>query len=92
MLDETQKDVIYTTRDQKIIITTPTMASFLNVPTGTKTNIYTVWNRVREYIIEHNLEQRGIIMPDEKLGSILIPSYRYNRLIFNNIDRFIAYQ
>ena len=81
---------MYTEKDLQIIYTNHNLSRFLEVPKNTKTNMYTIMKRVRFYINDNNLCINGIIKPDEVLSSILIPNYKYNRIIHNTLSKYIV--
>lgn len=89
ILDDTISNIEYTKDDLKIIYTNDELSSFLDVPINTKTNMYTILNRVRLYIENNDLCVNGIIKPDKLLSSILIPTYKYNRIIHNTLSKYI---
>jgi len=89
LLPDCNFDNLFTKNDLKIIYTNRNLSSFLDVPLNTKTNMYTIIKRVRLYIADNNLSINGVIKPDKKLSSILLPKYKYNRIINNNLSKYI---
>jgi hypothetical protein len=80
---------LFTKNYLKFFYTSDILSQFLDVPIHTKTNMYTILKRVRLYIDNNGLCVNGVIKPDDKLGSILSPTYKYNRIIHNNLSKYI---
>lgn len=80
---------LYTKKELKIIYTNDKLSYFLDVPVNTKTNLYTILKRVNLYIKNNNLCINGVIKPDKKLSNILVPNYKYNRITYNTILKYI---
>lgn len=80
---------VYSIDDLKVIYTKEKLSIFLDMPNNTKTNMYTVFKRIRLYIINNNLCVNGVIKPDEKLKKILINNHKYNRITYNTLLKYI---
>lgn len=80
---------LYNKNDLRVIYTDDKLSLFLGVSINTKTNIYTIINRIKIYIKNYNLCINGTIKPDEKLSSILISTHKYNRITHNTLLKYI---
>lgn len=88
-LPECKYEDLYNKNDLRTIYTNDKLSLFLNVPINTKTNVYTIIKQTRLYINNNNLCINGVIKPDKKLSEILIPTYKYNRIIHNNLSKYL---
>jgi hypothetical protein len=68
---------LFSKKDLQNVYTNEMLSNFLNVSINTKTNIYTILNRIRLYINNNNLCDNGVINPDDKLMANLVVSLKH---------------